>query len=230
MAPRKTEGRGGIIFSSLSCITNSIFSWYNAPSSLYYSSSHPLTPPCNFHTLVLSFSHTTSTLLSILVSSHLSSKPAIPPSLPHLSHPPVPIPTPPLLVDHLYTPAARPGSISGGPGQWQVPLCWRVIIPQNSSSCSDGPGRRRCRNFKSSPLGGRRWGGGGEAINRADWSWISHIGQAVGIEWPKLAILFAHLLLNPAHLQPVAERSADTRKSRRDNLRKMLSLDVLFSL
>lgn len=58
------EWRGGeVSYSLLSPVfTNSISSWYNAPYSPF--------PPS--HSAVLSFPHTTSTLLSILTSSHLS--------------------------------------------------------------------------------------------------------------------------------------------------------------
>lgn len=92
-----------------------------------------------------------------------------------------------------------------------------------------GLGDRDAETFKAARWEGRRGGRVGEAINRADWSWISHIGQAVRIQGPKLAILFAHLLLKPPHFHSVA-RSADVKESRRDNLTKMVSLNVFSSL
>lgn len=72
------------------------------------------------------------------------------------------------------------------------------------------------------------WEGGrdGEAINRADWSWISCIGQAAGIEWPKLTALFSTFTAK-ASLFPGGLR---TRESRRDNLMKTLPRCPLLTL
>lgn len=116
------EGRGGeVSYPRLSSVfANIIFSSCNAPSSLRCSSSHTLVPSPNVHTLVISFSHTSSyplinphvlppyrqTLLSLAPLLTLSSKLST-----YLSNTP-PSSPPSCLTVHLYSPAARPGSIS----------------------------------------------------------------------------------------------------------------------
>lgn len=120
--PCGTEGSGGEgrYHILVSPVFTTIFTWYNAPSSLFYSPSHPLIPPCNFHALVLSFSHTASTPLSILTSSHLSSK-AISPSPPHLLisaiHLPIHHPPPPPLVSQSTFTLPMPGPAPSAVGR-----------------------------------------------------------------------------------------------------------------
>ena len=143
--------RGGEV-SFCHFILNGIFSCYNSPSCLLYSSFQPFIPP---HAATFTLIHiifcTASTFLSILTSSRVSPSPPYRLTLARL----LPI-NPPRPTVHLYCPAAGPGSNSGGPGQWQVPIRRCVITRQNSRSGSDGPVRQRCRNFESSPLGWRR--------------------------------------------------------------------------
>lgn len=226
------KGRGGIIFLSL-VFTIRIFFWY-------YTLSPSIPPPTlSFHSVTFiywSYHFVTSTILSIFTSSHLSDKLtfSLPsPSFSHHSKSPTYSTPPPTLrpphPDSFQSPPLverceawlrllRAGSIAGSPSltgnytaEQQLLLRWAW--------------ETEMQKLWKEPVG---WEGGrdGEAINRADWSWISCIGQAAGIEWPKLTALFSTFTAK-ASLFPGGLR---TRESRRDNLMKMLPRCPLLTL